>query len=196
MATLAAILLVAATGLWLGACSSAMPVLTFFFDDVPKAGAETATAPPARPPRRQPYKPPRPDFILVDAPVLAPVIDWRARFDALPRNDEGEVEWVRALNEKTISPKPALGAEAKDYKTVDDELEYIPKTKPKFKVLFKHLPHTQWLRCDNCHNSIFKREQGKAEMTMAKLEAGEYCGVCHVNVASPNMENCAPCHPK
>lgn len=183
-----------ATGLLLAACTSSHELLTVFFDGVPPPGADKPPTPVVRPPRRLPYKPPEPTVKTVEIIEAPPPIDWRARYAALPKNGSGEVDWVRALEEKSITPKAGLTAEQKDEESTDVDVEYVPKGQPEYKVVFAHKTHTQWLGCSNCHTGIFEMEKGKATMTMENINGGAYCGACHVKVSSPNVADCAACH--
>lgn len=189
-------LLVAVATITIG-CTSARPVLEFFFDGLPPEGAQTAAAPVTHAPRRPPYKKPPPMVTFVEYPDLPAPIDWPARYSELPRNDSEQVAWTRALDDKLITPAFGLDPDAKpdDDEPPDEDLEYEPKGKPKYKAFFSHKPHAQWLTCSNCHNAIFAKRKGRAAMTMAKMEDGEQCGVCHGKVAAPDLNDCAVCHP-
>lgn len=181
-------------GMCLTACTTSNPVLTFFFDGVPAPGKEQPLTQVVHQPRRPPYKSPESLRQVIVVPDLPPPIDWRERFQTLAKNDFGDVDWTRALNDKVITPKPGLAADAKDEEPTDMDLEYVPKGQPKYKVVFPHKPHTQWLACTNCHTDIFEMEKGKAKMTMDRLNAGAYCGICHAKVASPELTTCPACH--
>jgi len=60
--------------------------------------------------------------------------------------------------------------------------------------------------CTDCHTKIFKMKKGTSgDMTMAKMKAGEQCGVCHdgkkqvgskVVFATDDKANCEKCHKK
>ena len=176
------------------ACTSSHELLTTFFDGVPPPGAEKPPAPVVRQPRRPPYKPPDPVVKTVQIIEAPPPIDWRSRYEALAKNAAGDIDWARALSEKTVTPKAGLTADKKDEEPTDMDLEYVPKGQPEYKVVFPHKTHTQWLACTNCHTEIFEMEKGKAAMTMEKINAGAYCGVCHGKVASPDVSNCPACH--
>lgn len=189
--TLMAIL---AIGTFLSACSTANPVLTFFFDGVPPPGVDQSPVPVVHQPRRAPHQPPKPDVIVLDIPDKPPPVDWRARFEALAKNADDGVDWVRAINDKAITPKPGIAADAKEEEPTEIDIEFVPKDQPEYKVVFSHKPHTQWLSCANCHTDIFEMEQGKVKMTMDKINAGAYCGVCHGKVALPELTTCPACH--
>lgn len=186
--------LVLALGLLLTACTTSHELLTVFFDGVPAPGAEKPPVAVVRPPRRLPYKPPEPLVKTVEIIDAPPPIDWRARYEALAKNAAGDIDWGRALSEKSIAPKVAISGAQKEEEPTDMDLEYVPKGQPEYKVVFPHRTHAQWLACTNCHTGIFEMEKGKAAMTMEKINAGAYCGVCHGKVASPDVANCAACH--
>lgn len=182
------------SSLLLGACSTTNPVLTFFFDGVPAPGEEQAPTPVVRQPRRAPYVPPESKIHIIEIPERPPPVDWRARYEALPKNDEDGVDWMRALNEGIITPRPGLAENAAEEEPTDMDVELVPEGMPEYKVVFPHKSHTQWLVCDNCHAGMFEMAQGADEITMDKINAGEYCGVCHGKVALPNLESCPACH--
>jgi len=74
-------------------------------------------------------------------------------------------------------------------------------------VTFSHQQHiAAGNKCTDCHTKIFKMKKGTSgEITMAKINAGEQCGVCHngkkevagktVFMAS-DKANCEKCHKK
>ena len=183
-----------ALGVLLSACATSQGLLTTFFDGVPEPGMDKPPAAVVRPPRRPPYVPPEATVKTVQIIEAPPPIDWRARYEALAKNDTGDIDWTRALAEKAITPKAALGADKKEEEPTDLDIEYVPKGQPQYKVVFPHKTHTQWLGCDNCHTGVFEMEKGKATMTMEKINGGAYCGVCHGKVASPDVSNCPACH--
>lgn len=120
--------------------------------------------------------------------------DVDAIYATLPRNDDGQIMWMKALADKTIAPKPGIAADAKDEEPTDMDVELEPKGQPEYKVVFSHKVHTSWLVCDNCHTSLFEMEKGKSVITMDKINAGEACGVCHGKVAAPEPTACPVCH--
>lgn len=68
------------------------------------------------------------------------------------------------------------------------------------KVTFDGKVHAdKGLKCVDCHSKIFKMKKGSAEMKMADINAGKFCGECHngskaFDVKKP--ENCSKCHKK
>ncbi|HUH95685.1 MAG TPA: c(7)-type cytochrome triheme domain-containing protein [Casimicrobiaceae bacterium] len=120
--------------------------------------------------------------------------DVEAIYAALPRNDDGQILWMKALADKTIAPRPGIAADAKDEEPTDMDVELEPKDQPEYKVVFSHKVHTSWMVCDNCHTGLFEMEKGKTVITMDKINAGEACGVCHGKVAAPEPTSCPACH--
>lgn len=144
-------------------------------------------------PRRPPYKPPAP-VVEPMGPEEPPPPDWAAIYQTLPRNDDGQVDWARALADKLIAPKPGIAADAKDEEPTDLDVELTPKGQPEMKVVFSHKVHTAWVACANCHTNLFEMEAGKTAITMDKINAGAQCGVCHGKVAAPEPSGCPACH--
>ncbi|MBI4528926.1 MAG: hypothetical protein HY695_34445 [Deltaproteobacteria bacterium] len=106
----------------------------------------------------------------------------------------GTTDWVKALNEKVIAPRPGIDPKAADQPVLPLDVERVPTAGQMFKVIFPHKSHTEWLACPNCHTAIFQMAKGTTPMTMEKINAGQYCGVCHGKVAFPATA-CGRCHP-
>lgn len=188
-----ALLAVLASGLLVSACAPRDRLLAVFFEGLPPEGKEAPPEPVVRQPRRTPYKPPAkpaPPPKAAEKPV-AP--DWAALFQKLPKAADGGADWMRALEEKLIAPKPGIGPEAVAQPVFDLDVERIPKGLPMFKVVFPHKAHTQWLACANCHPAIFQMQRGANPITMEKILAGEFCGRCHGKVAFAPT-GCPRCH--
>ena len=188
------VLAVAAVAATESACTTARPVLTFFFEGVPPEGQELTLVAAGRPPRRPPYVKPDKKLPPPDLGEARVVIDWTVRYAELPRSDTGDVAWTKALEAKLITPLPGLAADAKDEEPTDMDVELVPADQPEYKAVFSHKVHTLWMGCPACHDAIFAMEKGKAKMTMASLNDGAYCGMCHGKVASPDMNGCPACH--
>lgn len=169
--------------------------MTFFFYDVPQPGEERVAQPVVRQPRRPTYKPPPPAVTYVAVPDLPPAIDWKGRYEALPRDDAGAVAWTKALVDKLITPKPGIAADAKDEDPTDLDVEIATSGQEAFKAVFPHKHHTLWMGCPSCHTGLFEMERGKMKMTMGDMAAGKQCGACHGKVAAPELTACAACHP-
>ena len=82
-----------------------------------------------------------------------------------------------------------------------DDLDDMPEDSEG--AMFSHQLHVvdMELSCDSCHPDTFEQEFGAAEAkgdyTMASLEEGQYCGMCHdgdtaFGVKDP--ESCITCH--
>jgi c(7)-type cytochrome triheme protein len=171
--------------------------MTFFFYGVPEPGAQREAPPVVKQPRREKYVPPPPKVRFVEIPDLPPAVDWRGIYASLPKAEGGEmVAWNLALEAKQVTPKPGIAKDAKDEEATDMDVEIATSGQAEWKALFAHKPHTQWLKCDNCHaNGLFEMEKGKVKMTMTGMGEGQWCGACHGKVAAPELTTCAACHP-
>jgi c(7)-type cytochrome triheme protein len=176
------------------ACTTANPVMTLLFEGVPAPGEPYEPQSAGRNPRRPTYKPPPPAVSFVEVPDLPPAIDWKGKYGELPRTDGGDVAWVKALDEKLITPKPGLAADAKDEDASDMDVELTSSGQAEYKVVFPHKGHTQWMACPACHTAIFEMAKGKTKFSMDKINGGEQCGVCHGKVAAPELSACPVCH--
>ena len=71
---------------------------------------------------------------------------------------------------------------------------------PMGKVTFDGKVHADaGLKCTNCHSKIFKMKKGTAEMKMADINAGKFCGECHnggKSFKTNDPANCTHCHKK
>lgn len=190
---LAALFAVLSSAFFLSACAPQTPLLSVLFEGVPPPGQEVPPEPVVRQPRRAPFKPPAKPVPLPEVPEKPAPPDWAALFQKLPKATDGSVDWVRALNEKRIAPKPGIDPKTDDQQAIDLNVELTPKSQPAFKVIFPHQPHTQWLTCTNCHPAIFQMQRGADPITMEKVFAGEYCGRCHGKVAFA-LTGCPRCH--
>ena len=110
----------------------------------------------------------------------------------LPPDSVGnQVAWVKALREQYIEPRTNIFPDTK-INILDMDI-VMAKTGEMPLVLFPHKPHTEWLDCKNCHDSIFKEKVGANPVNMFAILTGEYCGRCHGAVAFPLTE-CNRCH--
>lgn len=113
----------------------------------------------------------------------------------LPRSKFGNrIDWTRSLK-RAIKPenylKISFAEELAFDKTLQLEAEWarIPP------AVFPHKQHTDWLDCNNCHPSIFNiKKKATKHFSMQLNLDGNFCGVCHLNVAFP-MNDCRRCHP-
>ena len=183
---LMAALVISSGWLVLGGCTLPPQVVAVLFEPGPPPKEVV------REPRREPYKPPEVKKVVVEK--QAPRTDWHELFSLLPRDASGNVDWVQALENKLIEPKPGLDAKAEEQPVLDMDIELVPKDAPEFKVTYPHKVHTELLACTNCHTDIFQMEKGADPITMDKIFAGEYCGRCHGTVAFDPATNCIRCH--
>jgi len=67
------------------------------------------------------------------------------------------------------------------------------------KVIFDGKIHAdKGLKCTDCHTKIFPMKKG-TKLTMAEMNEGKYCGVCHNGekaFKSSEQANCEKCHKK
>lgn len=112
----------------------------------------------------------------------------------LPKDNAGNVDWVKALRQGIIKPLDSLDPKKPTTPVID--LDIVFKVKGDLPdVVYPHYPHTQWLSCSNCHPKIFIMQAGANKVTMKKIEEGQFCGRCHGIVAFP-LSNCTRCHSK
>ncbi len=116
-------------------------------------------------------------------------------FADLNKSSSGNrVDWVKALENKLISPRFDLNDPDKEAFVMDlDIVREVKGSMPD--VVYPHKQHTQWLDCSNCHPDIFIPKKGANQISMASILMGEKCGVCHGKVAFPVSE-CRRCHSK
>ncbi len=98
----------------------------------------------------------------------------------LPRHASGGIDWAVALRTGVIGGRNEAPVFAFDF--------YFGA----MEAYFPHSTHTEWLSCQSCHPAIF-RTRGPLKTSMAEIQAGEKCGVCHGKVAF-GTEVCERCH--
>ena len=175
--------------LLLGGCNPQGPLLTSIF--VPLPPSTKTKNPPRHPPPPKPVVVP----IVVEEVQRPPEVDWNAIYAELPRDSKGVVDWMRALSENLITPKPGIDPAAEEAPTEEAEVEFIPKDEPSRAVTFRHATHTLWLTCKNCHSAIFKKRPDNLQFNHDDMEAGKYCGTCHFKVVVV-QSGCKGCHMK
>ena len=109
-------------------------------------------------------------------------------------NDGNRVDWVKSLNEQSITPRSdrndaSVAPMVMDMNIVREVKGSMPD------VVYPHKQHTQWLDCSNCHPAIFVPQKGANQISMASILLGQKCGVCHGKVAFP-VSDCRRCHSK
>ncbi len=113
----------------------------------------------------------------------------------LPKAKYGnEIDWVKAMNERLITPKDSLSGETRNIVhdktlTLQAEMAGIPPS------VFPHKTHEQWMECADCHPELFNiKKKTTRSLTMRNMINGESCAVCHLRVAFP-LNDCKRCHP-
>lgn len=108
-----------------------------------------------------------------------------------PFDRRQQVNWVQALDQGLINPRPSLTG-AGEMLVMDMDIMFT-NTQDMPYVRFPHLQHTRWLDCSNCHPKIFIPRRGANPVSMNKVLRGEFCGVCHDKVAF-SLFICERCH--
>jgi len=187
-------LLMACTGITGGA-----PLMAVLFD-IPAPGKEPSSVPTPKAPRRELPKPDTgleisKEYIAMKEATFkaGPPPDWPKVLETLPKDDDGNIVWADALEQKLITPAADIEGKAPQPKVMDEDIELSTSGKPNRMVVFSHAVHTTWLRCTNCHTAIFEKEAGSAKITMEAIDEGKYCGVCHDKVALA-PDGCKGCH--
>lgn len=105
------------------------------------------------------------------------------------------IDWQAALDEGKIKPKNQLGIEPSAEVGFAGTilLDAVWPMAPD--ASFPHGKHTRWLDCNDCHPYIFNIKKKFTEgLEMSRVIEGEFCGICHRNVAFP-LVDCVRCHP-
>jgi c(7)-type cytochrome triheme protein len=110
----------------------------------------------------------------------------------LPADRMGRVDWVKALDQGLIQPRSSVTGDDGRMVIYDGQV-IMRNTRGMDWVRFPHLPHTQWLSCDNCHDGLFEKRAGSSIILMEDIFAGRSCGVCHDKVAF-SVYACERCH--
>ena len=118
-------------------------------------------------------------------------------FSKLPfaRTSFGDgINWVESFRLGVITPASYVKTKSQDLPfdkmlVLDSELKIIPPS------IFPHKAHTMWLDCDSCHPDVFNIKKKTTQFfSMSYILKGQFCGVCHLNVAFP-LDDCKRCHP-
>ena len=184
----------------LAACGSPQPSFMAMIFDIPPPGKDTSHDPVIKLPRRVPFVDPRAAEIkillaLQEKRIHAPPpTNWAEVYKKLPKDDDGNIDWMSALKDKIITPRAGIDPNTPQPHVKNLDIELSTSGKPERLVVFPHSVHTQWLVCANCHPAIFKKEAGADKITMDKIDDGKYCGVCHDKVAIAEPSGCHGCH--
>lgn len=119
---------------------------------------------------------------------------WEEVEPILPKDTQGAIDWVKALDAEIIKPRSSLDPKTPELEALPLEVELVPEGRAEFQVVFRHEVHTRLLACDACHPKLFAMQKGADLITMEKIYAGESCGRCHGTVAFAVEPNCARCH--
>lgn len=153
--------------------------------DEGQPAAAPAPAPgPAVDPRFDSYDRANPDHTSLQQPEEA--------LRGFPLDQNGMVDWARALRDGIISPREVLQGD-ETYLPLDLDV-IMRNTKGMPYVRFPHKTHTEWLACSNCHPAIFAQKAGTAKIRMENIFRGEFCGKCHDRVAFITHRACFRCH--
>ena len=127
-----------------------------------------------------------------ERPPIEKTLVWEESEKLLPKDELGEVDWMKALRQGIIKPRGSIGED--DDSFVFKFNFHFPGSPGLLGAYFPHSSHTQWLACESCHPTIFP--QRGTQLSMAKILSGEYCGKCHTKVAFPIAKGCKRCHVK
>ncbi len=119
---------------------------------------------------------------------------WDEAAALLPKDSDGNVDWVKASKDGVIAPKAGPSRNSPQHALVSFDVTLVPDSGEGFKSVFSHEVHTALLACSSCHPSSFQMKAGADVISMDKINAGESCGVCHGTVAFA-ATLCARCHP-
>lgn len=172
------------------------------FFNLPASGPDPGLAPVVHGPRRVKFIDPAIEeqkkylALLKERANAPPPANWAEMFKRLPKDDEDNIDWMAALKDKIITPATGIdpATDKPAPKPLDMDVDISTSGKPDRLVVFPHAAHTQWLVCANCHPAIFEQEAGSAKITMAAINEGKFCGVCHDAVAVAQPSGCLGCH--
>lgn len=112
----------------------------------------------------------------------------------LPASPSGNrVRWTEALKKDLIKPRAGVDPKSGTDATLHDSEILFNLNGSMRPVRFGHPEHTQLLDCTNCHEDLFKMEEGASKINKLRIQDGEQCGVCHTTVAFP-LTDCKGCH--
>lgn len=154
---------------------------------------ELATQAPASPaPRAVGRQRPTEEFYDPTSPAYERLQRADEALGDLPRDRDGKVDWMPALNQGLIQPRQRIDGSRREPPL---ELDIILRnTRQMPNVRFPHKAHTEWLDCSNCHPDPFETKAGSAQIKMEDIFRGRFCGKCHDRVAFITHRNCYRCH--
>ncbi|MBI3782248.1 MAG: hypothetical protein HY270_02485 [Deltaproteobacteria bacterium] len=172
-------------------------VLALFFEDAATSDRGDGSAVPVvRRPRHPLPSTPTPTATPGEAQAeVQPALQTRQDVERLlPKDAVGNPDWVAALAENVIAPRPGVQPHAMPQEILNLDVELTSKTDRAFGVVFSHQKHTPWLACTNCHTQIFEMQAGATPMTAQDVHSSRYCGRCHGTVAFDIATGCPLCH--
>lgn len=107
----------------------------------------------------------------------------------LPRDRAGGVDWVRAVADGVIRPRPLLPGAIGPPEPESGYDFYLKGGGPE--AYFPHSTHTYWVKCQSCHPAIY-RYRGDSVATKPG-HGSDSCGACHGTVAF-SAQTCERCH--
>ena len=156
-----------------------------------------------------------PNSLSTTGPQAEQFSDWSDLSELLPKDAAGGIDWVQAVKQGVIAPRPQLPSAPPpvapfgldslaqvlnasgetplllDLKMLlEHDVKLVPKDAPFFEVRFPHSSHLLWLNCSSCHPWIL----GKRGVGMEAILDGDYCGKCHGKVSYLPETGCSRCH--
>lgn len=175
-------------------------VLVLLFDQA-AVSADNDPAPVVRSPRRPPPATATPTPTAVPDGELGksaagdePFKTWDDLVRLLPKDAAGNPDFVAALDEKVIAPRPGIAVEAEEREVVALNVDLVPKSDAAFTVTFSHEKHGRWLACPNCHDGLFAKKAGETPITADKVHSEGFCATCHGTVSFDVITGCPLCH--
>lgn len=109
--------------------------------------------------------------------------------DLLPLDRAGGVDWVGAVVDSVIRPRPQPPGAIGPPEPESGYDFYLKGAGPE--AYFPHSTHTYWVGCRSCHPAIY-RYRGDSLSTKPG-HGGDSCGACHGKVAF-SAQTCERCH--
>jgi c(7)-type cytochrome triheme protein len=113
----------------------------------------------------------------------------------LPQTLHGNhIDWSKAYRDRTLVPRRVFRSKPQ-FMGYDKTLLLEAEWGQIAPAIFPHDSHKIWFDCNSCHPEPFNiKKKTTKHFSMVYLLKGEFCGVCHLNVAFP-MNDCKRCHP-
>lgn len=113
----------------------------------------------------------------------------------LPLDKLGAIDWNAMKTLGAYEPLKAVAGINKETAEAirDNEILFEPAMDYIKTVVFSHKTHSAQVRCNACHQAIFKDTLGANTVTMKEMSEGGSCGACHGKVAF-KFADCNRCH--